>query len=530
MFVATLLANDLGDRFMTSVTLYVVSLMFLARDVTHSEDLFLAGRLVALAIFWINLVLMAVATGVRLRSLRGLVALVAAATLTPVWDYGFEIRHDNVLLTALLLTWLLLRVWNWGRLSFFLVGVLSIAAELVAVKAFFYFTPLTICAVLGLAAPPRNDGARVPRLSAALAWCAGAAVAAIVFRIGYSAFGVWDLYARDVAGIFSLADGADRFLPIATLLRVVHQSPLLVAVAAIGCGQMAAGFRSDWPRIRRTLVPEAVLVLIALAALVMNPAPHPYNLLNFVPFLFLFGYRSLLLVLEKAHSPTLSAVFVVSLIVLATHLGLFAMTTKRHLAMTNERQRSLMVAAEALTDPDKDFVFDGIGMVPSRRSISREWLVHGLFVKKLRSSPASSVREMLRQTPASVLIQSYRTDWLDPEDHAFIRSRYIPLSDEFWLLGGTLERGGGTFEVVHPGRYIVMLSTQASQIGVEPTGPPIVVDGKAAIDGIVHLTEGPHSIECPPEAMATVVWIGPTLRELPRIGPGDHRRLFVNWY
>jgi hypothetical protein len=253
---------------------------------------------------------------------------------------------------------------------------------------------------------------------------------------------------------------------------------------------------------------------------------------NFVPFLFLFGYRSLLLVLEKVQRQNLSAAFVVLVIVLAAHLGLFALISLRHLSMTNDRQRSLMATAEALTDPVKDLVYDGIGMVPTRQSIDRNWLIHGLYLKALRSSPASSVREMLRRNPASVLIESYRTDWLGPEDHAFIQSRYIPLSDELWVLGSTLPKGGGTFEVVHGGRYLVLLSTEPSQavIDREPAGSAISVDGKPTTNATVQLNEGLHSIECPAESMATVVWIGPTLRQLPQLGPGNHRRLFVNWY
>jgi hypothetical protein len=483
-----------------------------------------------LGIFWMNILLLAAATGERLRSVRGLTTVVAAATLAPVWDYGFEVRHDNVLLTILLLMWLFARVWTWGRPSFFLIGVLSILGELVAFKAFVYTVPLTVCAVVGLA--PQNDGTRVPPVSAARAWLAGAAVAAVAFAGLYAWLGVWNTYTRGLANTFTLAGGADRFTPIPTLLRVLHQSPLLIVVTAIGCGQLVTGFRRDWLRIRRTLVPEAILVLIALAALVMNPAPHPYNLVNLVPFLFLFGYRSLLLVLEKIQHHNLSAAFVVFPIVFVAHVGAFAVPTTRHLSMTNARQRSLMVAAETLTDPDRDPVYDGIGMVPTRRSINRDWLIHGLYLKRLRSSPASSVREMLRHKPAPVLIQSYRTDWLNAEDHAFIQSRYVPLSDELWLLGRTLPRGGGTFEAVHAGRYVVTLSTETSPgvAGADSTGRAIAVDGKPAIDGIVYLTEGLHSIECPPDALATVAWIGPTLRQLPRVGPGDHRRLFVNWY
>jgi hypothetical protein len=530
LFVATLLANNLGDFFMTSVSLYVVSLMLLARDLTQSAELFTAARLVALTTFWINILLLAAATGERLRSVRGLTVIAAAATLAPLWDYGLEVRHDNLLLTTLLLIWLFVRVWTWGWLSLFLIGVLSVVGEFVAFKAFVYTIPLTLFAVLSPA--PGNDGASVSRLSAALAWLAGAASAAIAVRGAYAALGVWNLYTRDLAGIFAVAGGADRLTPIPTLLRVVHQSPLLVVVAAMGWWLVVRSVRPGWSRIRRAVLPEAVLVLLAFTALVMNPAPHPYNLVNLVPFLFLFGYRSLVLVLERVPREQQSAAVVVVAIALAAHVGLFTTVSVRHFSMTNDRQRTVMAAAEALTDPVKDFVYDGIGMVPTRRSINRDWLIHSLYLNKFLASPASSVREMLRQKPASVLIQSYRTDWLAPADHAFIKSRYIPLSDELWVLGTRLSQGGGTFEVVHPGRYIVVQSTDPSQavIGAQPPGSMMKVDGQPLAGGIVVLAVGLHSIEGPADAQPSVVWIGPKLPQLPDLGSGDHRRLFVNWY
>src|ERR1035441_568387 len=58
----------------------------------RSIDFFMSARLVMVAIFWLNLVLIALGTGERLFSRRGLIALVGAATLAPLWDYGFEIQ------------------------------------------------------------------------------------------------------------------------------------------------------------------------------------------------------------------------------------------------------------------------------------------------------------------------------------------------------------------------------------------------------------------------------------------------------
>jgi hypothetical protein len=44
------------------------------------------------------------------------------------------------------------------------------------------------------------------------------------------------------------------------------------------------------------------------------------------------------------------------------------------------------------------------------------------------------------------------------------------------------------------------------------------------------LATGPIEIGCPPQYQPVMLWVGPKLRSPPDLGPGDHRRLFVNWY
>ncbi len=107
-------------------------------------------------IFWLNLALIALATGERLLSRRGLVALLAAATLAPLWDYGFEIRHDNLLLTGLLLTWCVVRVRPKGPPSYLVAGALAVAMQFTAYKAFVYVIPISLAILVFPSARPQG--------------------------------------------------------------------------------------------------------------------------------------------------------------------------------------------------------------------------------------------------------------------------------------------------------------------------------------------------------------------------------------
>src|SRR5205085_4591628 len=106
-------------------------------------------------------------------------------------------------------------------------------------------------------------------------------------------------------------------------------------------------------------------------------------------------------------------------VLLFAHFIPFGFETARHLNFSNDRQKSLMHFAENMTDPVKDRVYDGIGLVPSRASIHFLWYLHSLNMQTFLSGSGPRVREMLAAKPPAVLIQSYRTDWLSDEDHDF---------------------------------------------------------------------------------------------------------------
>lgn len=201
-----------------------------------------------------------------------------------------------------------------------------------------------------------------------------------------------------------------------------------------------------------------------------------------------------------------------------------------------------MSLAEDLTDIRKDPVYDAIGMVPTRPFVDRETFLHGLSVQKFLNDSGPHWRELLAANPPAVLIPSYRTDWLPDADHAFITNNYVPLADDFWVLGKVLPIGGRSFEVIHAGRYRISTLEGSDLDSTYPLGlkglttpedPGTItgtIDGQPITAQPVELTVGTHFVECTGNAQPAVVWMGPRRDRVHRIGPGDHRQLFVNWY
>jgi hypothetical protein len=535
--VARILSSGHQNDSYSFLSLLHFPLGWVDHGAASAVDLFVAGRFLMLEIFWLNMLLIAVGTGQKLFTAGGVVALAGAATLAPLWDYGFEIRHDNLLLSGLLLFWCVARVRPSGLQSYVLCGVLAVALQFVAFKAFVYTVPLSL-AILLFPPPSQNS----VRWKLALGWIAGALATFLLMRIAYGRAGLWDLFLSD---FHRVADDTsnNRFAPWPALVRLFLQTPLLLTLA------FAAMLVEGADILRRRKVnlnwegnlPEAFLCLIALGALLINPTPFPYNVVNIVPFAYLLAFRYAEH-LWRNILPRPAMVPVVLSVLVFTHLVPFALATSRHLQWTNFRQEQLMCLAESLTDSEADPVYDGIGMVPTRPSVHFWWFLHSFNISQFTKGPGPRVRDMLAARSAAVIIPSYRTDWLTEEDHAFIRQRYLPVADDFWVLGKSLPGGGGTFQIYHRGRYRISTLKGSDladtyELGLKgimaPEDPGTLegtLDGQPLSNKPVELCEGIHRIECASDCQPAVVWMGPKLDRIHRIGPGDHRQLFVNWY
>jgi hypothetical protein len=512
-----------AEAFFTNALLWMLGpLAWAAAAATRSVALFHAARLVFLAVFLANVALLAANTGVRLRSRLGLAALCGAATLAPLWDYGFEIRHDNLILTGLLLMWGLGRTWPRGKWSYSGLGFISVVLLFTAFKSFVYVVPISV-AFLVFPHPGHGEG----RIWLAGAWLGGACLAVLLVASVYGASGLWSVYLAGFQSGLQASEGGNRFGPGLALGRLVHQIPLALGLSAGALLALAGGLRTQG---RAALswegwAPEAALCLGALGVLLINPTPFPYNLVNLVPFTYLLAFRFLCATAEAHGAGRLPAALLAGILAF-THLLPFAVATWRHLDWTNERQETLMNLAEAMTDPTKDRVYDAIGMVPTRSSIGFHWYLHSLNIQTFVDGKGPRLPQMLTERPPAVFIPSYRTDWLPAADWTFIKSRYIALADDFWVLGQVLPTGGGRYLTVHPGRYqLVGLKdgrTQSLTNGF--------LDGLPLPLGPIELGEGGHELTCPPDLQLAVIWLGPRLQRLPALGQGNHQRLFTNWY
>jgi len=516
-------ALHLEREFFTAALLWMHGpLAWVCGRASEAASIFEGGRWLFLGVFLLNALLIALNTGERLWSLRGGAALLGASTLAPLWDYGFEIRHDNLLLTGLLLIWWFGRHSGWGRLAFAVMGVLSSLLLFVAFKSFVFLLPLN---AVFLVAPPPNH--RESRINLGAYWMAGAILGGGLVAAVYMSSGLWPAFIAGLKGGVDASQGASSFSFTMPLLRLPLQIPLVLGLAAAAVGRLIA----DLIRLRVGALtwgsgaPEAALALGGLFVLYINPTPFPYNLVNLVPFFFLAGFRFSAAWLESAWEPGITRSLVLAVLAF-THVVPFMMATVRHHDWTNDRQVHLIKLAESMTDPAKDRVYDAVGMVPTRASSGFYWYLHSLNLDAFLHGRIPSVSRMLTERPAAILIPNYRLGWLPETEQRFLSERYLPLADDFWVLGARLPAGGGVYHVVHPGRYLFLVNDGGRLVPLSRG----TLGGNGIPSEPVALSTGEIEIRTPTSIIPMVAWIGPNLSALPRVGRGDHRRLFVNWY
>jgi hypothetical protein len=118
----------------------------------------------------------------------------------------------------------------------------------------------------------------------------------------------------------------------------------------------------------------------------------------------------------------------------------------------------------------------------------------------------------------------------------------VSLADDFWVLGSVLPRGGGAFEIIHPGRYLIAPLARSGISGGQAQDAPAsnptqdedladaTLDGAPLSNGRVEMKIGLHRLQTSRGCRPAVVWIGPRRDRACRLDDRGHRMLFFNWY
>ena len=502
---------------------FMVPLAWLVGLLDTTASMLLVMRVAFFLLFLFNLIAIATAQP-YFRSRAGFLAVLAGITLFhPFWEHGFEIRHDVLLVTgSILLYGIAQRIVRRGEAEPWLLaaaGAVAAAMQINASKGFLYGVPFSGVVLLAALMPrwrDRSEGQRSRaggKLIGPLLWFAAGALVSIAACIGLlAAAGRLDDFGAAMAGIFSAGESSYRFSPTRELVRVALDAPLVYGPAMLFLVLVAVDAVRLRLRISGVTAVTAAFLLWNLVALYINPVPFPYNFIHITPFVFLAALD----VLARIDIAAPRARSIAVAVALAAAALLFGRSWfhSPYMTRTNEAQLSYIAAAEAMTDPARDTVLDGVGLVLSRRPPHADWMLHSLLMPAYRDGQRASFTEMMFAHPSPVVIGNYRWGWLPRADLAVLHRRYIRLYPELFVLGSDIAGADGELTIHYPGRYLIRSrSASAPPARLRVDGTPV------AAPAVVELATGVHRYDGADPAGVIVHWIGPTLDEPPRVLP-----------
>ncbi len=451
---------------------------------------------------------------------RGVVLI--AATLTWVlWRYGFEVRHDVLLLTGLLvlygLTQRLLKTGRDERWVFVAGGLVAAVMVSNTLKGSAY-AALGLFLLLLAAGGGGVQGLIRRRLRPGLLIGAGAVFGVGIGLLLLLATGMGDRYVEWMGDFTSRAGTPKKFTATKRMLMFSATYPVPVALA-LPCLGYAVRDLLRWPlRLSPTLVTAGYLVG-TFCVMKVNPTPFPYNDLLFVPFVLLAAVDTAgrLRLPDRRTQALLAATLLATMAIAWVRARLLDDYGTR----SNRTQRSYIAAAEALTAPD-DPILDGVGMIPSRPPPGKDWILHSSLRGQYSRGERTRFSAFMRDVAPPVLVSGYRWSWLKATDEREVNARYHRLVKGFRVLGGKLSTAAGKVQIHRKGRYV--FTGHRGWDGLTVAGQPVQPGA------VLGLDRGLHDYSGAPPRQVVYHWVGPRLSKAPSIIPETPaKRLFVRY-
>lgn len=482
----------------TNYTLpYLLPLTWLAGAFDTTSEMLLSMRLVFACIFGLNLLVCAWAQPYFTSRAGRLAVLVSATLFYPLWLNGFEIRHDVLIASGVVLLYGLAQ--RAALLSHSGIGLAAgfvcATMQMNSIKAMLYWPPLG-GVVLLLSTWKNRNGTWRHRVRPTVAFLGGLALG-----VAFNSSLLWIQGSLELFTIQMLSFGANvgsvrGFSPTPELVRLSLNAPVIFGAAAIAAAVAIARLYSDLPTLRSLIT--LVFLSWTLLSLYLNPTPFPYNFLYPLPFVFFMALDGAARVrLLDARTRILAGVAAGSVLLF---VFVHAWKTDPFLLRTNAMQLAYIRAAELLTSP-QDSVLDGCGLVLSRKPPHPDWMLHSSLRRFYGNERATFASIMLDQTNP-VLLSNYRWSWLTREDLRVRKKRYVQLAPHLWVLGQRLTSARALFAVYKSGKYYF---TGEGARDLLINGQPISPEGTR------ELSTGLHRYETGGSRDLLFHWLGPNL-------------------
>ena len=521
--MAWLLTRSDANEYFNSAEVYMIPMSFLSRAFRNPVDYLVACRLIFYGLFICSCLILAHGVAGRDRDKR-FGALLLLGTTPILWDYGFEVRHDNIVIFGLaLMIWILFneRAGRPDR-SLFWGGCLGSLLFMSSLKSIVLWGP-----ILGFIALFAIMRRRISFPRASMAVMGGFILTGVLVCIGHLLLGSLPLYIKASRSFFEMVGGASiRFFKWTFVLRFVRMHLWMIAIGLLYLLFEAPRIVKGWLSKEQShkydyQAKGLMLLVIGPAFIALNPTPFPYNYM----YIAVLAFPAVFWLTEKAlHDSRVRRGLIFLAFLILQGIPFFIRIT-RHFSYRNESQKKVMAYLNAYTDPE-ECVFDGSGLTMFRKGPGEVWYLHSLNKRRYLAGALPPVRDMLARKMCPILIQSYKWRFMQPEDLEFINSRYVRFQRAVWIMGRSIQAfasGSYSFAIFRDGYYVICSEDMRLARG-------ILVDRAPLSSRAVFLRKGMHMLDVE-EATGKlfVLWVK-NERFLPSPVPELTLPLFVNWY
>lgn len=338
----------------------------------------------------------------------------------------------------------------------------------------------------------------------ALALIGGWAVAVVAYAVVFGGWNAPALIGWTFTGPLEVAATAqDDYTDLGRFVtQTLRRNTVLYAVCVLGLSLQLGSFRRLAPGARVHVVFTLVISLLVFT----HNQPWPYVFNMALPFLAFYAVPAFVLLGKAAVGRGL----VLTLFAAALLLGF--VRNVQYFAHDNRRQLAVVRAAEAEVPVGQSY-FDGTGMLPNRAMLPYLWLDAMGVRKTLEAGAAAPLLQGLRQTPPTLIIDSYRTEALAALLDPLLDKSHVQVGLNLRVPGQRLNPGEVRGFSVLAGEVFVVRDGQGNPVD------RIIIDGQTRTLPL-RIETGEHSLQ---NLQPVPVWIVPERLDPRLLAPDPER-------
>jgi hypothetical protein len=138
-------------------------------------------------------------------------------------------------------------------------------------------------------------------------------------------------------------------------------------------------------------------------------------------------------------------------------------------------------------------------MLPSRPPVHAGWYLYNAKMPKYYIGKMSFYSDIIKDRLPSVVLTNYRWQWLREHDLQTLKRFYLPVDNQFWVLGVKLSGSEGYFTIAKKGTYSI----------VSKNSGQLEVNGSVVVHSQLYLERGRYPFKQEGAALERyLVWQG----------------------